>query len=155
MAQPAGRVRAEAERLIGAPASAVYGLIADERRHHPRFLPPAFSHLTVEQGGVGDGTVIAFDLRVGGVRRRVRARMTEEQPGRVLQEIDLDSGAVTTFDVTPEGDTSRIRIRTAWHPGGGLRGWVERRLAPRLLRRLYEDEPANLDRYARAQAGGG
>ncbi|HEY8490091.1 MAG TPA: SRPBCC family protein [Dehalococcoidia bacterium] len=145
----------EAERLIGAPAPTVCGLIADERQHHPRFLPPAFSHLTVEQGGVGDGTVVAFDLRVGGVRRRVRACITEEQPGRVLQGIDLDSGAVTTFDVTPEGDASRVRIRTAWHPAGGLRDWVERRLAPRLLLRLYGDEPANLDRYARAQARGG
>lgn len=65
---------------------------------------------------MGEGTVVAFDLRVGGVRRHVRARIQEPEPGRVLREIDLDSGAVTTFEVTPAGDASRVRILTAWQP---------------------------------------
>lgn len=154
MAGTTAMVRVESERLIEVQAAAVYGLIADYREHHPRFLPPAFSNLAVEEGGVGDGTVISFDLRAGGRQRRYRARIVEADPGRVLQEIDLDSGSVTTFEVIPEGEASRVRIRTEWSPSRGLQGWVERLLAPRLLRRLYADELANLDRYAHEQARG-
>jgi uncharacterized protein YndB with AHSA1/START domain len=50
-------LRVVAERAIGAPAELVYRLIADFERHHPRFLPPAFSQFRVEEGGVGAGTV--------------------------------------------------------------------------------------------------
>jgi hypothetical protein len=46
-------LRVVAERAVGAPADLVYRLIADYDRHHPRFLPPAFSQFPVEAGGVG------------------------------------------------------------------------------------------------------
>lgn len=52
-----GTVEASAERTIDAPAEQVYGYLADTH-HHPRFLPPAFSDFTVEEGGAGAGTVI-------------------------------------------------------------------------------------------------
>jgi hypothetical protein len=45
-----------AERRVGAPAEQTYRWIADFRIHHPRFLPPAFSDVHVEEGGVGAGT---------------------------------------------------------------------------------------------------
>jgi hypothetical protein len=153
MTQETTQIRIAAERSIAAPAAALYGYIADYRAHHPNFLPPAFSNLAVEQGGVGEGTVIAYDLKVGGRTRRLRAQVTEPQPGRVLQETDLVTGAVTTFEVLPEGATSRVRIRTIYTPKGGLQGWIERRLAPRLLGKLYADELAGLDHYARQQSG--
>jgi len=40
------------EWAVGAQADLVYRLIADFDRHHPRFLPPAFSQFRVEQGGM-------------------------------------------------------------------------------------------------------
>ena len=53
-------LRVVAERAIGAPATHIYHCIADFERHHPRFLPSAFSQLRVEEGGVGAGTVHSF-----------------------------------------------------------------------------------------------
>ena len=45
-------------------------------------LPPRVFHdLTVEEGGVGAGTVIRFGMRVLGVDRWIRARITEWRPG--------------------------------------------------------------------------
>jgi uncharacterized protein YndB with AHSA1/START domain len=145
-------LRIEAERLIDAPAATVYRCLADYREHHPRILPPAFSNLTVERGGVGDGTIVSFDLRLGGRSRHYRAQISEPEPGRTLAETDLNSGAVTTFTVTPEGQASRVRIGTVYQPAGGLQGWIERKLAPRMLAKLYDEELANLERHARAQA---
>jgi hypothetical protein len=61
------KIVASAEGTVDAPADTVYGYIADMREHHPRFLPPAFSDLQVESGGVGAGTVTRFKLtRAGG-----------------------------------------------------------------------------------------
>ena len=68
----------------------------------------------------------------------------------MLTETDLDSGAVTTFTVTPESDGSRVRIETRYQ-AAGVRGFIERLAAPRMLRALYTDELARLDRYARTQ----
>ena len=41
-----------ADRLIAATPDRVYRCLADDREHHPRFLPPAFSDFHVERGGV-------------------------------------------------------------------------------------------------------
>lgn len=141
--------RIAAERTIAAPADLVYGYIADYRDHHHRFLPPAFSAFRVEKGGVGAGTVARFRLAVGGRARDYAAHVAEPEPGRVLTETDPDSGSVTAFTVAPDGGRSQVRIETAWTGSPGIAGLVERLVAPRLLRRLYADELARLDLYAR------
>lgn len=138
-----------AERLVGAPAEHTYRCIADYRTHHPRFLPPAFSDFQVEQGGVGAGTVHRFQLNAGGRTRTYRMRVEEPQPGRVLTESDTGSSLVTTWTVTPEGQRCRVRLDTRWQGAGGVGGVFERLFAPRVLRRIYEDELERLDRYAR------
>ena len=146
-------IRATAEGVVAAPAPDVYRYIADYQIHHHRFLPPAFSDYRVEAGGVGDGTVVAFRVTVGGRGQDYRTRIAEPEPGRVLTESDPGAGTVTTFTVEPEGEHSRVRIETVWRKGG-LAGAIEKLLAPRLLRPLYADELARLDRYAREQAAG-
>jgi uncharacterized protein YndB with AHSA1/START domain len=143
------QVRVTVERSIGAPVERVYAYIADYREHHHRFLPPAFSDFYVEEGGVGAGTVVRFRLSAGGRERTYRQRVEEPQPGRVLTESDLGSSSVTTFTLTPEGEHSRVQILTTWQGARGVGGFFERLFAPRVLRRLYADELARLDRYAR------
>ncbi|HEX5166882.1 MAG TPA: SRPBCC family protein [Thermomicrobiales bacterium] len=143
-------VQAEESGRVNAPAATAYRLIADYTTHHPAILPPAITNLTVEQGGYGEGTVISFDVRLGGRSRRMRARISEPSEG-VLLETDLDTGGVTTFIVTPDGDASRVTIRTEFTSAAGLTGWIERRFAPGMLRKLYRQELANLDTYARQQ----
>ena len=142
------QIRAAAERSVAASPEHVYRILADYREHHPKILPPAFSNFRVEEGGVGAGTVINFDLKVGGQRHTYRQRVTEPEPGRVLTETDMSTGATTTFTVSPEGDGSRVRIETVYEGANGIRGLIERLLAPLLLKRLYADELKRLDRHA-------
>lgn len=153
MQQRAHDIQLEVERRIAAPADHIYAIIADYRTHHPAILPPAFSNLTVEQGGIGDGTVISFDLKMGGRKRRMRARISEPRPG-VLQETDLEFGATTTFEVTQGADTSRVVIRTSFPSAPRIQGWFERRFAPGMLRKLYTQELDNLASYAGRQPVG-
>lgn len=143
-----GTIHVSAQRTISAPPDVVYGYIADMREHHPAFLPPAFSDFAVESGGVGAGTVTRFKLNAGGRTREYRMQVTEPEPGRVLTESDTGSSLVTTFTVDPEGDRSRVQISSSWEGAGGIGGFFERTFAPKVLRRLYEDELERLDRYA-------
>ena len=145
-------IRVTAEAAIAAPPEQVYSYIADFREHHHRFLPPAFSDYHVEQGGIGAGTIISFKVTARGRSRAYRSLVAEPIPGRVLTESDTLSGSVTTFTVTPAGAGSRVRIETVWQ-ARGVTGLVERLAAPRFLKKLYADELARLDRYARDRAG--
>jgi hypothetical protein len=123
---------------IDAPASQVYAILADYRVGHPRILPEEFfSGFVVEDGGVGEGTVIRFGMRVLGTARNVRARVAEPQAGRTLTETDLESGAVTTFTVTPVGTASEVSISTELRVQGGAMGWLDRFVITSFLRRVY------------------
>jgi uncharacterized protein YndB with AHSA1/START domain len=147
------KINVSAERTISAPAETVYGYLADMREHHPKFLPPAFSDFTVESGGVGAGTITRFKTTAGGRTREYQMEVSEPEPGRVLQENDANSSLVTTFTVTPQGDSSGVRIETSWDGAGGIGGFFERTFAPRVMRGIYEDELERLDAYARQNAG--
>ena len=147
-----GTIHVRAEREIAAPAETVYGYIADNREHHPNFLPEAFSNFQVESGGVGDGTVTRFRITAGGRSREYRMAVAEPQPGRVLTESDTGSTLVTTFTVSPQGPASRVQIETTWEGAGGVGGFFERLFAPRVLRKIYSEELERLDAYARERA---
>jgi hypothetical protein len=144
-------ISVRAQGLIGAPADRVYTILADYNKHHPRILPPAFSDLKVEEGGVGAGTVFSVTMKAGGRTRAARMEVAEPQPGRVLTESEPTTSLLTTFTVVPDGDSSRVRIATTWQSAKGIGGFFERLFAPRLLRRIYVQELQNLDRYARQQ----
>jgi hypothetical protein len=145
------QIRMSAEQRIDAPAEVVYHCIADYVRHHnpSGFLPSAFSDLVVEQGGVGDGTVIRFNVTLAGQTRPHRARITEPQPGRVLVESEDEGNLTTTFSIEPVGQQSRVRFDTVYEKPG-IAGWVESMLAPRMMRGLYAEELAKLERTAQA-----
>ena len=143
------RVQVAEQRVIAAPAEQIYHYIADYRQHHPRFLPPAFSNFTVEQGGYGAGTIYSFDLKVGNRSQHFRQQVEEPAPRRVLLERTLDVPQTTTFVIQLEGTRTLVRIETV-RTTGGLRGIVERLLVPRILQHLYRQELEMLDQYAAA-----
>jgi uncharacterized protein YndB with AHSA1/START domain len=137
-----------AERTIPAPAEAVYALLADYRDGHPRILPPAFSDLTVLEGGTGAGTVVRFALKLAGRTQEGEARVEEPEPGHVLSEVYPTKSAVTYFTVDPVGNQSRVRIETTWEPSRGIAGLLERLVTPRLFRKIYGDELELIEHWA-------
>lgn len=141
-------ITVSAEGDVHAPPDRVYRILANYRDHHPHILPSAFTSFTVEEGGVGTGTMIRFSVRAGGRTQHFHQRIEEPEPGRVMQECEIGRDFVTTFTVDPSGTGSRVTMETTW-TSGGARGFVERILAPRLLRPIYEEELTKLDRYAR------
>lgn len=141
---------------VQAPPAVVYGILADYRDGHPHILPrPHFGALVVESGGRGAGTVFTVQARQGMKMHTFRMAVTEPEPGRVLVETDQDprSDLVSTFIVDPaEGGHSRVTITTRW-TRGGVRGFLESLLLPRLAAPIYRKEIANLEALARQRAG--
>ena len=145
-----------ASAVIPARRERVYSLISNYNDGHPRILPKQFSGLVVEQGGVGAGTIIRFQMSVFGRKQTFRAAITEPDPGRVLVETDLDSnGAVTTFTVNPGGAPadSNVTIATEMPVRTGFLGKIERAMTTMLLRPLYVKELQNLARVATGPFG--
>ena len=142
----------EAEAVVGAPARVVYALLADYRNGHPKVLPPAFTGLTLIEGGTGAGTVIDVGMRAFGRVRTVRAYVTEPEPGRVLEEAYPDSNIVTRFYVAPISDiSSSVRIWSELSSGSGLGGWLERKLITPFLLKVYRQELALINQAVQAE----
>jgi polyketide cyclase/dehydrase/lipid transport protein len=136
---------------LNAPPRRVYDTISNYHTDHPRILPKQFSGLKVEQGGIGAGTIIRFDMRVIGRSTSFRAVITEPEPGRVLVEKNImGNDAVSTFLVEPGGhaNESVATIRTEMSVRRGWAGAIERFLITRLLNRLYAEELRLLEAVA-------
>lgn len=139
--------RVAVTRPIPAAAETVYRLLADYRVGHPSILPPKYFHdLVVEEGGVGEGTVVRFQMTALGKTCTVRGVVTEPEPGRKLVETYPESGMVTSFLVRPQtSDSCELTIATEWQPRG-LSGLFERLFIPPLLRKIYREEIGNIVR---------
>ena len=139
-----------ASALIEVPAAKVYGIIADYHNGHSHILPKQyFVSLTVEQGGVGAGTVIHFKMKMMGEVQTFRATITEPEPGRLLTET-TDRGAVTRFRVEPreDGQHAFVTISTETEIPNGLMGKFQGWLTTRLLRPIYVQELEQLAAFA-------
>lgn len=115
---------------------------------------PYFVSLQVEQGGVGAGTVINFQMQLMGRLQTFRSAVTEPEPGRVLAETVLATGAVTTFTVESraEGQQTHVTIDTETKVREGLLGVIEGWLTTQLLRPIYVKELEQLAAIAENQA---
>jgi hypothetical protein len=145
-----------ASAIIPARRDRVYSLLANYRDGHPRIVTKQFSDFMVEQGGIGAGTVIRFQLSFFGKKQMYRAAISEPEPGRVLVETDLDgNGAVTTFtvDAGAAPADSRVTISTELPVRSGLLGVFDKALATLLLRPMYVQELENLARVATGPFG--
>jgi hypothetical protein len=131
-------------------------VLADYTTHHPRIMPPEhFSDLEVELGGIGDGTVFHITARVAGKRQRLHMRVTEPEPGSILRETNLDTGVVTEFSVSGNGSgTTLVRMSSEWE-ARGVRGWIDRIVAPRLMHRLFAEQLDQLESYVRSKEAQG
>ncbi|MGH9647291.1 MAG: SRPBCC family protein [Bryobacteraceae bacterium] len=141
---------------IPARRERVYALIANYRDGRPRILPRQFKNLVVEQGGIGAGTMIRFQMSIFGKTETFRAAITEPDPGHILVETNLDSnGAVTTFTVGPgpAPADSHVTISTELPVRNSVLGYIEKALTTALLRPIYKKELENLARVATGPFG--
>ena len=86
-----------------------------------------FTGATVTKGGQGAGTEITFTMNVYGNKATYQMKVSEPEPGRVLQEEDAAAGVLATFTVDALNDTkARVTIATTARSSSGLKGRLEK-----------------------------
>ncbi len=136
-----------ASAVVPAAPQHVYGIIADYRNGHPHIIPPKhFRNLVVEEGGIGAGTKVRFEMVIFGKVQQAQSVITEPQPGRVLVESTTDGMAVTSFIVEPVdgGKAANVTISTEMKS----MGFIGNALIKFLFRRIYREELVLLAEYA-------
>jgi hypothetical protein len=142
-----GTYHVEESAVIDAPPKRVYEIISDYHDGHPSILPSRyFSDLEVIEGGQGTGTMIKVTMNVFGAKALYQMSVSEPEPGRVLQEEDVEAGVRTTFtvDSVNGGKQSLVTIATEARTSPGLRGWIEKLVSPAITKRIYQEELAQL-----------
>jgi uncharacterized membrane protein len=127
--------------VITAKPEEVYATLIDYQNKRPYILTPNFVDYMVEEGGMGEGTVVRYRLQAAGRERPYRMRVAESVKGQVLTESDTNSSLVTTWTLTPvnNGQQTKVRLASEWTGGSGIGGFFERTFAPLGLRRIYVD----------------
>lgn len=143
----------QASKMIPATPNHVYGIISDYHEGHQAILPRKyFDEMVVLEGGQGAGTRITVEMTVMGVKAFYDMKVTEPEPGRVLQEQDNKLGVITTFTVEPRhnGSHSHVTIATEMTASPGVKGWIEKWMNPPIMRRIYHEELDQLAQVATA-----
>ncbi len=148
------KLHIEVSEVIDAPVESVYAIIADYRDAHPAILPrPYFQDLTIVQGGRGAGTELRLTMRVWGQTFHYHQMVSEPEPGRIIEERDLDTDQMTRFYFEPvdAGQHTRVTIASDFPVAPGVAGIMQRMTQPSITRQLYRKQLANLQAYLRGQ----
>ncbi|MBL8153981.1 MAG: SRPBCC family protein [Anaerolineae bacterium] len=148
------KLHIEVSEVIDAPVEAVYAVIADYRDAHQAILPrPYFQEMTIVQGGHGAGTETRLTMRVWGQTFHYHQMVTEPEPGRIIEERDLEADQVTRFYFEPvdDGQHTRVTIASDFPVAPGVAGVMQRMTQPSIIRQLYRKELANLQAYLHGQ----
>ena len=128
-----------ATKIINAPAKDIYHIIADYHTMHYFILPKQyFLSLDVEEGGIGHGTIINFEMRILGKTQSFRSLVTEPQPGRLLVETDIRSETPTSFHVNSIGNDSQTRVSISTELKSQNK--LEALVAKVVLQKVYREE---------------
>ena len=148
-------VHVEASHIVDARPEEVYAVVSDYRVGHPAILPKQyFTHLDVEKGGQGAGTIVRGGLKVFGQVYTFHQEVAEPAPGRVLAETNIDTGQYTSFTFEPlnGGKQTRVTIVSDFPPSRGFVGLMEKFTKPAVVRKIYDAELRQLADYLRAKA---
>jgi carbon monoxide dehydrogenase subunit G len=132
-------VKVEASRRCSAPPEAVWEWVADPHRHI-QMLPASIRNARVLDGGD-----MQAELFTAGVSELMVVRVTAAEPPRRLEEERVDGRrrATTVFELEPDGDGSRVTIRSEVEIPRLMAG-----LAKPAITRALDEQLANLDRLS-------
>lgn len=144
---------AEESSVIPASPEAVFNVIADYQVGHQAILPrPPFRELTVVKGGFGEGSELKVSAKINGKVYHYHQRVTIPEPGRVIEERDIETDQVTYFILDPveHGTKTRVTIRSEFPRKTGLTGLIEKLFIPSVSRGIYRKELQLLRDYVRS-----
>ncbi|MEL6672474.1 MAG: SRPBCC family protein [Bacteroidota bacterium] len=142
----------EISHEINVPPQILYDILVDYQSSHPAILPkPYFESLSVTKGGRGAGTAFDLTMRVMGMRQQFQMEVSEPIRGSVIKEIDKAKGVETTFTLESiaRGRSCKLTIATEAPASKGIKGWLERKITPRVTRKIFEAQMVLIEAQAK------
>ncbi|AYM02587.1 SRPBCC family protein [Levilactobacillus yiduensis] len=141
------QIIAQASATVNAPAAKVYTLLATPQLH-ATFQDKPFYDFKVENDIQGAGAVVSFKIDFAGGAIAFRMVVTEPEPGHTLVWTDTnDSGLVTTYTVTDQGEQSMVTISSQWDGQSGVIGAMEKFISPMRMKSVYKKELDRINAY--------
>jgi hypothetical protein len=133
-------IHVQAEQTVNARPEEVYAFLKDYTKR-PQILTDNYLNYTVEEGGIGAGTVVTYRLHAARRERGYRIQVSDPGTGQTLQESDTGSSLVTSWTITPiaNNQQTRVQITSDWEGGKGVGGFFEKTFAPLGLKRIYTE----------------
>ncbi|GAS91352.1 SRPBCC family protein [Mycolicibacterium brisbanense] len=127
---------------IAAPPDRVFALLSDYQWARPTLLPVQYyTDYQVVDGGHGDATVVRWILHFTKSRFRDMVNVVEVEDDLTLVERDDNSTLVTRYTVEPlernGPQLSLITAQTSWHGADSFMKYLERILAPGMMRKIH------------------
>jgi len=144
----------EDTQVIDAGPQEVYAVVSDYQVGHPAIVPKQyFTALTVEKGGKGAGTELRGNVRVLGSDYPFHQLVSEPEPGRVLKEMDMETGQYTTFTFEPVngGAQAQVTIASEFPLPEGFAGFMTRLMMPPVVHKMYKQELQQLADYVQGK----
>ncbi|MBZ4504452.1 SRPBCC family protein [Mycobacterium avium subsp. hominissuis] len=137
---------------VTAPPERIFELLSDYENARPTLLPaPYYTDYRVLRGGHGPGTVASWILHFTRTRFREIEAAVVDARHLTLVERDNNSTLTTSYTVAPldEGEPQRslVTAQTSWHGAGGVMKYIERLLAPAMMRKIHAAFLANLKNH--------
>lgn len=146
-------VRAGTWLVIPAAPAVARAVLADYAGARARILPSQFSGYAVLAGATGAGTVAAWTLHRTRSAQHCVVDVTEDSRGHLV-EVDRNSHLVFRWSVDSTHDgRAMVSVQASWTGAGGVRGAVERAVAPFGFRRILDEMLRRLERELAGRRG--
>lgn len=134
--------------IVSAPPRRVFELLSDYEQARPTLLPAQYyTDYRLVQGGHGRGTVARWVLHFTKTRFR-EIEVVVDTPQLSVVETDNNSTLLTRYTVEQtegqEPAQSRITAQTSWRGAENFMRYLERLLAPSMMRKIHAAFLANV-----------
>ncbi|WP_143462354.1 SRPBCC family protein [Levilactobacillus enshiensis] len=138
---------AQAADTIHVPAATLYTLLADPQLH-AQFQDKPFYDFRIEKNVKGADAIVSFKIDFASGTINFRMVVSEPEPGRKIVWTDTnETGLVTTYTITNQGDQSHLEISSEWNGQDGVIGMLEKIISPVRMKSVYKKELSRINDY--------
>lgn len=140
-------ITASASATINANSTKVFEALSDPKLHAD-FQAAPFYDFVVEKDIKGEGAIVDYKIDFASGTINFRMLVTTPEIDRKIVWTDQNkTGLITTFDLEPDGEKTKLTITSEWVGQEGVVGTLEKVISPIRMRGVYKKELGRINEY--------